>query len=327
MPKTKQLLGVDYAYGRPRPKHLRDAGFLLACRYLSNDVGKNLDADERDALLHAGEDIVVVWESTAGRALEGGAAGREDAHRAIAQLHKLRGPKGMAVYFAVDTGTTGKSVALYFRAARKVVLEAGYSIGGYGSYAVVNYLHREGLIDFAWQTVAWSFGKVSKHADLYQRAQTRKIDGVTVDVDVICHSNNYGGWQSFLPPSHEAKKQHEHKRKAAAKKTPKEPAVNVKRYSKSILALIGGIGTWATAALADGVISGPEWSGLGVAIAVALGVWSVPNQQRKTSSDAGLTAAGVLLVALIVLLALALGLGVHPLLFLLVLPVLVVPVL
>lgn len=66
------------------------------------------------------------------------------------------------------------------------------------------------------------------------------------------------------------------------RKPVKEPTVNVKRYSKTIVALIGAVGTWATVALADGVVSGQEWTALGVAVLAALGVYTVPNQQKKS---------------------------------------------
>ena len=68
----------------------------------------------------------------------------------------------------------------------------------------------------------------------------------------------------------------------ARPKHKKEPPVKVKRYSKSILALVGAVGTWATAALADGVVTGQEWTALGVATLTALGVYTVPNQQKKS---------------------------------------------
>lgn len=295
---TKQLLGIDWAWGRPRAKHLVDAGYRLACRYLSNDPSKNLDAAERDGLLKAGMDIVVVWESTAGRALQGAGAGREDAHRAVLQLRKLRGPEGMTVFFAVDTATTGEKVTPYFQAARAVVHAAGYRIGVYGSYSVVNSLHAAGLVDHVWQTVAWSFGKVSKHADLYQRAQTRKIDGVTVDVDVICHPGDYGGWQAALSDRHPAKKKHVKRQHAAAKKNAEQAAKPKKRGHRIRIAVTKA---WLVDTLERSLSTFVEYFagtfGFQGLVALSKGDWHQALSLAHIAGSAGMAAAAAVVKA------------------------------
>jgi hypothetical protein len=70
------VFGVDYAWGRPGAAALKRAGAKFACRYLSHDTtGKNLTRAEADELSAAGLWLVVVWETTANRALDGRAAG------------------------------------------------------------------------------------------------------------------------------------------------------------------------------------------------------------------------------------------------------------
>jgi hypothetical protein len=226
----KLKVGADWGWGRLRARRLRAAGFRLACRYLSHDLSKNINRAEAAELLKAGEDIVVVWESTAGRATQGLTPGRDDALAAVKQMRALKAPKGMAVYFAVDGDFAPAAVRQYARGFRKVCHAAGFRVGGYGSLRVINDLIHEGLVDVAWQTVAWSFGKLSRHADLYQRAGTRKIDGVSVDVDVICHPD-YGGWQGALAKTTAARKAHEKKKRQAAATPAKKKRRGVPRIS------------------------------------------------------------------------------------------------
>ena len=48
-------------------------------------------------------------------------------------------------------------------------------------------------------------------------------------------------------------------------------------YRKTIAAVLGAAGTWCLAALPDGSVTQMEWVALGIAVACALGVYSVPN--------------------------------------------------
>src|SRR5689334_22152472 len=73
-------VGVDYAWARPSPRGLRNAGFTFAARYLSYQTdGKNLDRGEADGLIAAGLDIVLVWEQYAGDAAGGFGLGAQHA--------------------------------------------------------------------------------------------------------------------------------------------------------------------------------------------------------------------------------------------------------
>jgi hypothetical protein len=48
------------------------------------------------------------------------------------------------------------------------------------------------------------------------------------------------------------------------------------RFRKTIAAVLGAGGTWCVAALPGGVTE-MEWVALGIAVATALGVYSLPN--------------------------------------------------
>jgi hypothetical protein len=51
-------------------------------------------------------------------------------------------------------------------------------------------------------------------------------------------------------------------------------------YRKTVAALLGAAGTWCVAAIPDGRITSMEWVALGIAVATALGVYSVPNDPK-----------------------------------------------
>lgn len=56
------------------------------------------------------------------------------------------------------------------------------------------------------------------------------------------------------------------------------------RYTKSIAALLGAVGTWGTTAAQDGITQA-EWFGLLIALGTALGVWALPNTNPDGPAD------------------------------------------
>lgn len=186
--------GVDYAWGRPNPAHIAAAGHKVVLRYLSRDPSKNLTPAERDALLAAGLDIVLVWEHTAGAALGGARQGTLDGQEAARQLLALGAPRNLAIYFAVDMAITPAqvpTVAAYFAAALRQ--NPGRNGGSYGSAFTTQAMLDGGHVKYGWQTTAWSGGVVVPQAALVQVGFGRVIDGVSCDLNVIQHE--YGGWR------------------------------------------------------------------------------------------------------------------------------------
>jgi len=157
-----EVLLVDYSFARPDPAAIKAAGYVGVMRYLSNTPGKNLSAAERDALHAAGLSIGLVWETTASRAGQGLLAGRADAQAACAQAKALGYPINCPLFFAVDYDAAPSAVAPYFVGIKAV---ATYPVGVYGSYRIVE----ASSVPYHWQASAWSGGKVSSRAHLYQR--------------------------------------------------------------------------------------------------------------------------------------------------------------
>ncbi|MEV5573550.1 DUF1906 domain-containing protein [Spirillospora sp. NPDC052269] len=196
------IFGIDYAWGRPGPSALNRAGARFVCRYLSHDSsGKTLTRAEADQLSKAGLWLVVVWESTASRALAGRAAGVADATEAARQARACGMPADRPIYFAVDfDASSGQQAAInaYLDGAASVIGRA--RVGLYGGYGPVKRAFDAGKIHWGWQTYAWSGGRWDKRAQLQQYSNDHTINGVGVDYDRAVHSD-YGQWRVGVSPT------------------------------------------------------------------------------------------------------------------------------
>lgn len=163
-----QTLLADYAVPLD-PRDVKAAGYIGVLRYIAPPDAKydwkRLTLPERDALWEQQLGIVPVFESYAGRAKEGPAAGAADANTYLWQLHQLGWPGGLPAFMADDTDTTADQVRPYFQAAAQVFVDAG----AYGGIKVVDPLLADGTVRWAWQACAWSGQTVSQTAHLYQR--------------------------------------------------------------------------------------------------------------------------------------------------------------
>jgi hypothetical protein len=182
------LFGVDYAWGGPSAAALKAAGVKFVVRYLSGGSSKDLTASEKNAMLAAGIAVAVVWETTAGRALAGYAAGQADARAADAEAKRL-GIPGIPVYFACDTDAS--NVNPYLSGAASVVGKA--RTGLYAGYRPIKAAFDAGVIAYGWQTYAWSGGKWDARAQLQQYSNNRPLAGSTVD---FCRNTatDFGQW-------------------------------------------------------------------------------------------------------------------------------------
>lgn len=178
--------GVDIAWARPTVAQIKATGARWVARYLSTDSSKNLTPAEVRLYAAAGIGTVVVWETTAGRATAGYAAGVADAHAAEAQRQTDGLPAAMPIYFAVDEDTPWASVASYFAGAATVVGKA--LTGTYGGYDVIEGAHAAGY-RYLWQTVAWSGGRWSQWATIRQTGGT--VLSGDADVD-YAEATDYG---------------------------------------------------------------------------------------------------------------------------------------
>ena len=176
-------LGVDYAWTHPDPRTIKTAGYGFVVRYLSHDATKDITPDEATALHGAGLSVLLVFETTAGRAGQGQPAGAADRAEAEARAAAFGYPQDCPIFYAVDFDAAPQQVAPYAAG-----LHGGaYPAGLYGGIHVVD----AGLAPWLWQTEAWSAGQVSPAAHLFQRIghTLPPLPGVPVDSydeDVLC---------------------------------------------------------------------------------------------------------------------------------------------
>lgn len=190
--------GIDYAWGSPTGSALKSAGVTFVCRYLSTPGNsKNLSSTEARRLSDAGIDIVVVFETTASRALAGYGSGAADASSALRQARALGMPANRPIFFAVDfdTGGSPSRVDSYFDGIASVLGKSGS--GPYGSYEVCAHLLARGF-KYAWQSYAWSGGKWSK-AQLQQYSNDHTLAGTSCDYDRAM-ATDFGQWRVGVNP-------------------------------------------------------------------------------------------------------------------------------
>lgn len=176
--------GIDYASKTPNAKALKQGGVHFVCRYVSTPGNsKNIDAAEAKALKEAGVDIVIVFETTANRALDGFKAGASDAHAARQQTAAV-GLPACAVYFAVDFDLAPAQEAQvkdYFKGVASVLGKK--KAGVYGGFRAVSVVQGSGIVKYGWQTYAWSYGKWHAGAQLRQVKNAQVVCGVSCDHD------------------------------------------------------------------------------------------------------------------------------------------------
>jgi hypothetical protein len=197
-PKPKPSLpikGCDYVSG-PTVTALKAAGIRFVGRYLSTPGNpKNITALEAKKLHDGGIHVILVFETTANRALGGTNAGHADAISARSQAKALGVPAAVPIYFAIDfDATPGEQQAIdnYFKAAGSV-LGGKSRVGAYGGYWPIKRLFDADLIGYGWQTYAWSGGRWDGRAQVRQVANGRTIGGHSVDLDMAVKTP-YGAW-------------------------------------------------------------------------------------------------------------------------------------
>src|SRR5664280_3626567 len=131
------MKGLDYSSGRPNLKDVKDDGYEVVARYLFPPT-KGITMIEATAIRAAGLGLVLIYESYAGRALEGQAAGVADGKTALAWARSIGFPDSRPLYFAVDFQPTTVELVRIDAYLQGVAFAIGLSrVGVYGSYAVV----------------------------------------------------------------------------------------------------------------------------------------------------------------------------------------------
>jgi hypothetical protein len=195
------LMGIDIAWDKPSVAEIQATGAHFVARYFSHDPTKDLTSGEVTAYEAAGLGIVTVFESTAGRALQGFQAGSEDAHSAVDERQAVGLPASAPIYWAVDTDTTYAAVKAYADGWASVIPK-GQS-GPYGGFAVVDAARKDGWA-YGWQTVAWSNGQWSPLATIKQTGGTVLSGGADIDYAEVPDFGQYPRPEEIVTPQDKA---------------------------------------------------------------------------------------------------------------------------
>jgi hypothetical protein len=188
--------GLDWAWGRPSEASLDAAGITFACRYLSrSDSSKCITGAEAAWHLHAGRDVVLVYEDQAGAVRRGYAGGVTDAKAADAQA-RAAGLAGCPLYFACDYDAPASDQPLvnaYLDGAASVIGRA--RTGLYGGYWPLSRARAAGRARYFWGTRAWSGGNWASAGwkPHIMQGPGVTIGGVSCDWDTA----NYGDFGQY----------------------------------------------------------------------------------------------------------------------------------
>lgn len=187
--------GVDYAAHRTilpsTVGELRRAGVTFTGRYLPEPgTDKGLTLAEARMLSAGGIDLVAIFE-TDGQTTGGYERGVADAHLAAKWAHGLV-PAGRPIYFTADREGLVDEAAEYARGAVSVL--GFHAVGMYGDFDVVEHLHGLHRCAYLYQTLAWSRGRWSNHAQLRQYENGRIVAGIEVDLDEA-RAADFGQWR------------------------------------------------------------------------------------------------------------------------------------
>jgi len=146
---------------------------------------KYFSKEEVENLKKAGFMIGSVFQEGKDGPKYGYSAGKTAAQKAKERALALGQPKKSAIFFAVDYDAPKSDFDAFeqFLKGVKEVFGDDYFAGIYGKYDVIEEMAKRGACKYFWQTLAWSKGKLSKYADLYQYKIDTIVNGINVDLN------------------------------------------------------------------------------------------------------------------------------------------------
>lgn len=190
---------VDESFSYLDPGYAAAHGIQLVCDYLSTNPSKNWTADQILAYHAQGVGCLFLWETTPNRALSGHPGGLADGQVASVMLRSLIAQVGYApsttlsIIAACDFDTNSTqwpTIKSYYQGFTTGLAE--FKSGDYGEADVIDQL--ASTVSVGFQTYAWSGGRLSPHADLYQYKNGQSLAGATVDFDRIINASRLGAW-------------------------------------------------------------------------------------------------------------------------------------
>lgn len=195
------LFGIDCAspLTATKAKALAAAGAKFVLRYHTIDAykWKRLTAAEAKAIQDAGLMLGAVFQRGTSDVLGAAVNGMRDGKQALIEARNAGQPAGSVIFFAVDFNAQAKdmsAIEAYLRAVTKEL--AGYKVGVYGHHGVIEEMARRNACAYFWQTYAWSGGKKSQQAHLYQYKNDTTLAGHLVDFNEAFSDEIFWGRRS-----------------------------------------------------------------------------------------------------------------------------------
>lgn len=160
----------------------KQQGCTFVGRYVTPGSRKSITLVEAEIIRASGLEILSVFERDEYRSKGGAINGAEDGRLAYQHVRSIFQPIGSVICFAVDYDAPPSqydNIEAYLRAAATQI--PGYKVGLYASYFVIEEMNRRGVCTFFWQTVAWSKGKLSQFANVFQRQIDVVKNGIGID--------------------------------------------------------------------------------------------------------------------------------------------------
>lgn len=185
------MKAIDYSARLPGSA-VRAAGFTEVFRYLGdpNNWPKAMTTTEVADLWRNGIRIHLNYEQTADFMLSGFAGGQTFSHEARKWANYLGFSVNEPIIYSADFDANDTQVNIILDFLRGAADSDGgiNNVEVYGGFKVVNAALNLGYA--AWQTEAWSYGKIDSRAMAYQSG-TVTINGVQCDLNTMM--NNQGG--------------------------------------------------------------------------------------------------------------------------------------
>jgi Domain of unknown function (DUF1906) len=187
-------LYADFSYSKPTPAAALAAGYSGVVGYLStpDNSSKNISGAQMAGYQSAGLDVLLVWETTAQRALGGSAAGSADGTAAFGQARERGFPLTSALFFNIGdfAASPGQIPAISQYLAAVIATCPAQLVGAYGTGYIIDQLAASYFGLVWWQNAMNDSGEkgnvVSANANLYQRVTpTHPIPGYSIDENVV----------------------------------------------------------------------------------------------------------------------------------------------
>lgn len=200
---------IDYAAGVPSARSIQGAGHLGAVRYVSDRrpgteswmTGKPVTLAETQSFAALGLQTASVYQFGKAETADwkqGAVGAAVHAPKAIALHVAAGGPTNRPIYVAIDDNPTQgeytRQIRPYLQAFQVALQAAGYQMGVYGNYHVIEWATRDGLGQYFWMHNWGSNGMIHPRTTLHQiRIDKDWLDGVRIDINNV-YASDWGQW-------------------------------------------------------------------------------------------------------------------------------------